>query len=208
MFYKTSIKKCNHFIKEFFSMTAIPTASKNQNCPICLEDNNTTSFLLSCFHSAHITCIEKMNSLECALCRRPMYNLPKKIRDSILKNQKDYKEEQVRQEHNELLRAMNAQQELEVRGALNFLMNSLPSRYVPELVELERDEDSPCPPSGIMFSLIIEGALTRALEDMTESYGEGYENIFDEEIDSEDEDNPFNDIPHTPKIVMIINHRD
>ncbi len=60
---------------------ACPT--KNEQCPICLEDFSTTPavsvFLLSCAHQLHVECMQSLRTDSCPICRRTFTNLPKEL---------------------------------------------------------------------------------------------------------------------------------
>jgi hypothetical protein len=137
----------------------------DKKCPICLmEDEDFVDdevapswFLLSCAHFVHEDCLKGMNKEECPLCRAPVLNLTKKLKESIRKNNQQYQEEQYQEERQEILNEIERQTamvppQLAFILAFKYLCELGISPYLlPRNINLRLDPGSPPPCSEFIF---------------------------------------------------------
>jgi len=185
------------------SVVISPIANSfNKKCPICLEKDNPECpmFALSCFHKIHLKCCDKLNSLDCPLCRAVVTNWPEDIQSNILSNIKKLEEENVQEEHENLVReytdfvsmisnlSLRPTIQAEAILAMDYLRDSnIPQRYIPNNIEITINSGNPLPESGILFNILVMCVLNRIQQDvdLEDDFSE------DENLLTSDEENPF-----------------
>ena len=116
--------------------------------------------MLKCKHYIHPGCAEGMVKLECPMCRAPLDKekaLTKKIRDGILENKKKYKEEQEREEFENIFGSISLV-DFEIHLAVSFLEHQgFPPSFIPS--RIERTPFVVQPPPGSVFQTVVAGVL-------------------------------------------------
>lgn len=79
----------------------------NEECPICLGDDEKDMYPLSCLHRIHKECAKGLTKLECPLCKQKIINFPDSLVDQIKKNGKKLEQEREEEERREILESMN-----------------------------------------------------------------------------------------------------
>lgn len=138
-------------------------------CPICLE-SSMNMFTLSCGHRMHTSCLENLVKLECPMCRKEPTNLDDELKEKILKNVEDRKEELDQQDRQEILDQLEQAEVhipivIEIDAARRFLQDQgVPSELFPE-VDLENSDTEV--PRGYVFQQIVAECL-HLIQCMTE----------------------------------------
>jgi hypothetical protein len=91
---------------------------KPDECCICIEPLNDEKTPLECGHWIHRECVVKSAKAQCPLCRAPLPHLGKKILKQIETVRKARLRQQVEEEHQELLNAINTTVEEQINPQL------------------------------------------------------------------------------------------
>ncbi len=75
----------------------------NTECPVCLNELNTTHHVLECNHAMHLKCMENMIALECPVCRAPISWLPGDLIERININSSKNKQDIIIQNTDDLM---------------------------------------------------------------------------------------------------------
>lgn len=154
----------------------------NTECPVCFSDDTESSpmHMMPCMHRLHLECAIHLTSFECPLCRVKINNFPKNIHDSIVKNERERRDEieldDRRALQNALQNTISPPQavpsepplQLEVIAALQYLRDQgIPLRYIPVNIVVKVPRNSPRPPEGVIFSVILNHILCQISKDIS-----------------------------------------
>lgn len=101
-----------------------PKPKHNSPCPICLDEEEDM-FVLNCSHAIHLECASGMIKKECPICREEMKNLPQELNRKLETNAKEYKDEVIREEQEEIRNSIRGTFQHPGVGALAFLLRNI-----------------------------------------------------------------------------------
>lgn len=171
----------------------------NTECPICFSDDTEPSpmHMMPCMHRLHLECAIHLTSFECPLCRAKINNFPKNIHDSIVKNERERRDEIELDDRRALQNAIRSLPpqivpsepplQLEVIAALQHLRDQgIPLRYIPVNIVVKVPRNSPRPPEGVIFNTIFNHILCQISEDISSDILEDESDILAENDLNED----------------------
>ncbi len=159
------------------------TISKyNSDCPFCLCDE--TDFILSCDHNVHIECCKGMSNLICPICLKNITNMPKDIQKLILKTNKRFKKEKLKEEtqqirddfENELrniypFQGLNSDQDQITKAIEELKTMGVPPILMPQIIQI------PILPATVIEDFISKKIVHTTLTNIRNIYKEKYGDV-------------------------------